>query len=313
MLIIDKMAYLHCITQFITALLIVFYGFSAYPMALKEDDVSQISLLDFTGIDDYFTLNGDAAIVTDQFSSSDKEKMILRLTTRTPNPDGLIAGSAFLKIPFIYTPETNYGFSTFFRFRITASAIYNGSGIVFVLQSDIRKDKALGKSQEGLGYAGNYIRGFKSISPSIGVKFNVQIDEDNDIDYNTVGTVQNGNLQALYPPYGNPVAEALLNNSVPWNVWVDYDGANLTIRTTQSPSFDISTLHTNRSINLKDILTQNTATGASEPPVYIGFTADPGVNPAYHDILEWHFRPFYKPFGDYCGDAKDDRPESCND
>jgi hypothetical protein len=35
------------------------------------------------------------------------------------------------------------------------------------------------------------------------------------------------------------------------------------------------------------------------------------VNPAYHDILEWHFRPFYKPFGDYCGDPPDDRPESC--
>jgi hypothetical protein len=305
------MAYLHFITKFMTSVLIVFYAFSAYPMILKEGEISEISFLDFTGVDDYFTLNGDTAIVTDQFSSSTKEKMILRLTARTPNPEGLIAGSAFLKIPFIYTPEKNYSFSTFFRFRITRNEIYDGSGIVFVLQSDIRKDKALGKSSQGMGYAGNYIRGFKSISPSIGVKFNVQIDEDIDIDYNTVGTVQNGNLQALYPPYGNPVAETQLNNSIPWNVWVDYDGANLTIRTTQSPDFSISTLHTNRSINLKDILTQNTVTGASEPPVYIGFTADPGINPAYHDILEWHFRPFYKPFGDYCGDAKDDRPTSC--
>ena len=162
-----------------------------------------------------------------------------------------------------------------------------------------------------MGYTGAYYVVFNTISPSIVIKFNVQSNEVNDIDYNTIGTVLNGAVDPLYPPYGYPIAETRLNNGIPWNVWVDYDGYYLTIHTTQSPQFDLSTQHTRRQISLQNVLTQTLNDDNSEPKVYIGFTSDPGANPAYHDILEWHFRPFYKPFGDYCGDPPDDRPESC--
>jgi hypothetical protein len=285
-----------------------------YPLSadtLTQGEISGINFLNFTGVDDYFTLNGESKIVVDNFSGTDEEKMVLRLTPRKSNPDGSVAGSAFLKMPFVDKKDGNYKFSTFFRFRITANNIFDGSGLIFVIHADTRKDKALGKTPNGMGYSGDYLRGFRSISPSLGIKFNTQVDDENDIDYNTIGTVLNGSLSPLYPPYGYPIAANNLNNGIPWNVWIDYDGNFLTIRSTQSPEFDLSTEHTKRPIDLRRILTQNISENKQYPEAYIGFTADPGFNPAYNDILEWHFRPYYKPFGDYCGDVPEDRPASC--
>ena len=303
------MSYFLNLTRICIIFVILFlYPVAGYTKSLAPNDIAEIRFPDFSGVDDYLSLNGEAKIVSDSFSSSDEEKMILRLTPRKSNSEGLVAGSAFLKIPFVGTEYKNYAFSCFFRFRITANNIYDGSGII---QADSRKYTALAKQKNGMGYDGSYLRGFKSITPSVGIKFNVQIDEENDIDYNTIGTVKDGSIEALYPPYGYPVAENPLNNGLPWNVWIDYDGEMLSVRTTQSPEFALSTVHTNRPFNLKQNLSKNVSNKQASPDVYVGFTSDPGFNPAYHDILEWHFRPFYKPYGDYCGDAPEDRPDTC--
>lgn len=274
-----------------------------YAAVLAPYDIKTVKFLNFTGVDKHITLNGEAKIVPDIFSNRDEEELILRLTSRKANTQGLIAGSAFLKIPFAYNANDNYSFSTFFRFRITGFYPYDGSGIVFLLHADPRGDKALAKSQNGLGYSGYAQTNFKSITPSVGIKINVQADGANDIDFNNVGTVLNGDIEPLYPPYGESVADGAFNNGEPWNVWVDYDGNFLTIRTGQDPVFEFSILHTKREMNFKKTF--------DDSDLYIGFTADPGLSPAYHDILEWHFRPEYKPFGDYCGDNPEDRPETC--
>ena len=294
-------------------LILILHNVTVYSASLQPNDIAEINFLNFTGVSEHFSLNGEAKIIPDTFSNKDEEQMILRLTPRKSNAEGMVAGSAFLKMPFVDKAIKNYSFSTFFRFRITANNIYDGSGVVFVIHADPRKDKALAKSTGGMGYSGYYLRGFKSITPSLGIKFNVQTDEENDIDYNTIGTVLNGNLDTLYPPFGYPVAENQLNNGIPWNVWIDYDGNFLTVRTTQSPEYELSTIHTKRQISLYGNLTKSLESDKQNPEVYVGFTADPGFSPAYHDILEWHFRPIYKPFGDYCGDSPEDRPPSCQE
>ena len=112
----------------------------------------------FSGTEDYFTVNGVTKFVIDEFSSSEKETHILRLTPRIANTNGYIAGSAFLTLPF-KGQATGYKFSTFFRYRVTASSIYDGSGMVFVIQSDKRKDKALGKCLYCMGFSGSGLRG----------------------------------------------------------------------------------------------------------------------------------------------------------
>lgn len=289
---------------------LIAFCLQGYTSVLSPNDIKEIQFPDFSGVNKYITLNGTANIQLDSFSVSKDSSYILRLTPRISNPDGLVAGSAFLKIPFEGSKTGAYSFSTFFRLRITANNIYDGSGIVFTIHSDSRKDQALGKRPDGMGFSGDALRGFSSVSPSVGVKFNVQAG-NNDLDYNTIGIVLNGRLSILYPAYGYPIAEARLNNGIPWNVWVDYDGNFLTVHSTQSPYFMDATKNTRRPVSLKNILTRGLEENESQPEVYIGFTADPGFYPAYHDILEWHFRPYYKPYGDYCGDPVENRPESC--
>lgn len=284
-----------------------------YAAFLSPEDINAISFKDFSGTEEYFGLNGTAKIQIDGFSAAQEDKYILRLTPRISNPDGLVAGSAFLKVPFKGNKKKDYAFSAFFRFRITVNNIYDGSGIVFAIHADKRKYNAIGKKEGGMGFSGDAVRGFRNINPSVGIKFNVQAGL-NDLDYNTIGIVINGGLTPLSPAYGYPIAEARLNNGIPWNVWVDYDGNYLTVSTTQSPYFDDATEHTKRIVDLKKILSKKLKENESEPEVYIGFTADPGFYPAYNDILEWYFRPYYKPFGDYCGDDEvENRPVNCNE
>ena len=140
---------------FIRFFLLLFLFLSLYigygsSRVLSPDDIKGIDFSHFSGVKDYMTLNGTARTVIDNFLAEDEEKYIIRLTPRISNPDGLVAGSAFLKIPFKGNKRGDYAFSTFFRIRITANNIYDGSGIVFAIHADIRKDKALGKRGDSM-------------------------------------------------------------------------------------------------------------------------------------------------------------------
>ena len=275
---------------------------------IGKGGIDEADFQDFTGTQPFFQLNGDTKIVTDDFSFGDKEAYILRLTPKKPNADGQIAGSAFLKIPFKGFQE-GFPFSTFFRFRVTADNIYDGSGLVFVIQSDRRGVKALGKCPYCMGYDGNF-PGFTAIKPSMGVEFDIQ-DSHDDLDYNMIAFNLHGDLDSVAASY----AESKMNNGAPWNVWIDYDGAVIEVRATQSDLRPIDVTVVNRfrgqndgvSLNLREALTDTRYDGGRRP-VYIGFTADPGRYAAYHDILQFRFKPVYSPYGDYNPEADANDP-----
>ena len=64
----------------------------------------------------------------------------------------------------------------------------------------------------------------------------------------------------------------------------------ITVRSSQKDNRGEATLHINRELNLSDTMSASKEPEeVSEPDVYIGFTADPGLEPAYTDILEMAF------------------------
>lgn len=283
---------------------------SANNQVLSIDGIKGFAFEDFYGTEKYLTMNGVAAFNVDDFSSSEKEVTILRLTPRTPNSEGHIAGSAFIKIPFKAFKES-YAFSTFFRYRVTASHIYDGSGMVFMVQSDDRYDKAIGKCPYCMGYAGSPTLKSVGIRPSVGIEFDIQRN-GTDEDYNMVNLNLNGDVNSIILRTGafgpnnrsgiseTPYTDAAINNGIPWNVWIDYDGRILEVRSSQQRFRERATVHLRRPINIGDIMTAiRDKTETDEPLVYIGFSADPGLYPAYTDLLEWHFKSYHEPFGNY--------------
>jgi hypothetical protein len=272
----------------------------SYTKSKSNNILGNISIKEFKNVEKYFTLNGEANFTVDTlYSENANEKIILRLTNRKSNVDGNVAGSAFVKKKFKPNNVGDYAFSTFFRLRVTGNTVNDGSGVVFIIHSDPRKHRAMGKQPMGMGYAGDTLRGFASITPSIGIKFNVQ-DVKRDLDINSVGTVVNGSLKSIYPPHGYPLIAGQFNDGIPINVWINYDGDFLTVYTSRTSKFSNAILHTKRLLNLRKILNLKLLKNKASPNVYVGFSADPGFQPAYHDILEWYFHPYYRPFGDYC-------------
>ncbi len=266
---------------------------------IGKGGVKEVDFKEFDGVEEHIQLNGESKIVIDDFSITDKETYILRLTPRKPNANGQIAGSAFIKAPFKGFQE-GFAFSTFFRLRVTADNIYDGSGIVFVIQSDRRGTSALGKCPNCMGYDGDF-PGFYAIKPSLGVEFDIQ-ESHEDLDYNMIGFDLHGDLNSVINSY----IPSSMNNGIPWNVWVDYNGEILEVRMSMSSERPVSVTLVDRfrgqnigiPLNLRSALT-STRKDMEAPPVYIGFTADPGRYPAFHDVLQFRFRPEYKPYGDY--------------
>jgi hypothetical protein len=291
----------------------VYAADNAVPVTDKfigKDGLSGFEFNNFYGAEKHLTLNGVAQFTLDEFSQNDAETKILRLTPRIPNAEGHIAGSAFVKYPY-KAYQKGYPFSTFFRYRVTASNIFDGSGMVFMLQSDDRLDKAIGKCAYCMGYAGSPALKSVSIKPSVAVEFDIQMNTT-DTDYNMVGLDLNGNLTSVFMHSGafapngrsgiseTPYTDTVINNGLPWNVWVDFDGKILVVRSSQSNKRDDATVHLRRPMNMSDILTlTRDKNEVDEPLVYVGFSADPGLYPAYTDVLEWHFRGYYKPYGDF--------------
>lgn len=274
-----------------------------------SDDVSQS---DFSDIKDYIQVNGVAKFISDELAETGEDMTILRLTPRLSNAEGHIAGSAFFKIPFM-SAQNNYKFSTFFRYRVTANNIFDGSGLVFIIQSDSRLTTAYGKCPYCMGFAGSPNLRSMGVRPSVGVEFDIQMN-GSDTDYNMVGLDFNGALdsQLLYTGAlvmnsrsgisEMPYTETAINNGIPWNVWIEYDGKLITVRSSQQSKRENATIHLRRPLNMTDRLSIIRDKGEEQEPfVFVGFSSDPGLYPAYTDILEWHFRPYYKPFGDYLG------------
>ena len=292
-------------------------------ISLAPHSISALDFEEFAGTEDHITMNGEAKLVVDEFSQDDEEKTILRLTPRLSNADGQIAGSAWIKYPFRAFRE-GYPFSTFFRYRITASNIYDGSGMVFVIHSDKRLDKALGKCKYCMGFSGSALLGGVSVKPSIGIEFDIQMNSA-DFDYNMIGLNFHGGKKSKYIHSGafmpnsrsstseSPYADRQINNGIPWNVWIDFDGTIMEVRSSQEDDREGATLHLRRELNMPDAMSLKKSEGEEDEPfVYVGFSADPGLYPAYTDLLEWKFRSYHKPFGSYCGNIiVKDKKEAC--
>ena len=310
------------ILQFLLCCILSFTSLSAEESIESEDhvlakyDIAEIDFEEFAGVEEHISLNGEAKIVIDEFSQGDEEKTILRLTPRLSNADGQIAGSAYIKYPFRAFRE-GYPFSSFFRYRVTASNIYDGSGMIFVVHSDKRGAQALGKCKYCMGFKGSAILGGISVKPSIGIEFDIQKNSD-DHDYNMVGLNFHCSLKSKYIHTGafvansrsvtseSPYADRQINNGIPWNVWIDFDGTIMEVRSSQQENREKATLHLRRELNMPDAMSLKKSKGEEiEPFVYIGFSADPGLYPAYTDILEWKLRPYHKPYGHYCGNIID--------
>lgn len=310
---------LHFLLCFILSLTTIFAAENApssKDLVLAKHSVAEIDFEEFAGVEEHFSLNGEAKTVIDEFSQDDKERTILRLTPRLSNADGQIAGSAYIKYPFRAFRE-GYPFSSFFRYRVTASNIYDGSGMVFVIHSDKRHHKALGKCKYCMGFSGSARLGGIGVKPSVGIEFDIQRN-GSDYDYNMVGLNFHGSAKSKYVHSGafqpnsrsetneSPYTDSQINNGIPWNVWIDFDGTIIEVRSSQEDSREEATLHLRREINMPDAMSLKKTEGEEvEPFVYVGFSADPGLYPAYTDVLEWKFRSFYKPYGDYCGNIID--------
>ena len=161
--------------------------------------------------------------------------------------------------------------------------------------------------------------GAVSVKPSIGVEFDIQMNSK-DHDYNMVGLNFHGSLKSTHIHTGaffannrlakseSPYTDRQINNGIPWNVWIDFDGTILEVRSSQEDDREYATLHLRREINMPDAMSLRKTAGEEEEPfVYVGFSADPGLYPAYTDLLEWKFRSYYKPYGHYCGNILDDQ------
>ncbi|MEM6602782.1 MAG: hypothetical protein AAF621_01920 [Pseudomonadota bacterium] len=284
---------------------------------LGEGSITELAFEQFNGTDKHITLNGVAKLTIDEFSQSEEERTILRLTPRLPNSDGHIAGSAYAKYP-LKGFRIGYPFSTFFRYRVTASNVYDGSGMVFAIHSDKREDKALGKCKFCMGFSGNALIG-RSVKPSVGIEFDIYLNAK-DYDYNMVGLNFHGSKVSRYIHTGaflpnsrtetieSPYTERPINNGIPWNVWIDFDGTVIEVRSSQQNYRADATLHLRREVNMRDAMSLRKQKGEEiEPIVFVGFSADPGLYPAYTDILQWYFRPCHAPYGDYVGDIVDQK------
>jgi hypothetical protein len=184
-----------------------------------------------------------------------------------------------------------YDFSTFFRFRIPAKATYEGSGLVFVIQNDPRENKALGKCAECMGFGGDISSNMR-ISPSFAVEFDV-VETHEDWDNNMIGINYHGNLESSEQRY----PEDRLNNGDVWNVWIDYNDDVFKLYVTTSSVKPLKPL-LEKIVQLDTNLTKRFIKKGQDTKIYVGFTSDPGLFPANHDILEWKFRNYHNPFGD---------------
>lgn len=225
-------------------------------------------------------LNGNATL------TNTSDGCVLELTPATYNQ----GGSAFSMLPIVL--YSNASFSTFFSFRLsnsggppnTNSDGHNGAdGIVFVLQTLTNNVPGTGG---GIGYEG--------ISNSVGVEFDTWYNSESYIDDpiltnglgdgNHVGIDTNGCLHSIVTQH---ITDDM-NNSNIWYAWVDYNGASMEVRLSETNSRPAVPVLTN-SMSILNYLGTNRA--------YVGFTAGTGGDYNQQDILSWEFISPYNPIG----------------
>jgi hypothetical protein len=165
-------------------------------------------------------------------------------------------------------------FSTFFSFQISGSGFGGADGLVFVIQPVA---STVGGGGGGIGYAG--------IPTSLGVEFDTWNNgAPTDTSDSHVGIDLNGSVISVQTADILP----LLDNGSVWFAWIDYNGAVLDLRLSQTSARPAApTL--SRAVNLASILGTTSA--------YVGFTSGTGAAYSNHDILTWRFDNVFAPIG----------------
>ena len=177
---------------------IIFVSAQAWAtMALAQSPAQDFRLQNFSDLSG-LTLSGEAAVGT--------EGQLVLTPSRT-----WAAGSTFST----QQVSTN-AFSTFFAFRISATGGGGADGLAFVLQT---VSASLGEAGGGMGY--------QNVPNSMAIEFDTWRNGW-DADDNHLGILINGEIDhAAFPAV--PLAENL-EDGWPWYVWVEYDGAVLSLR-----------------------------------------------------------------------------------
>jgi len=212
--------------------------------------------LDFTQLNQ-FTSNGNAIANSTSFILT--------------GPYAGVSGSVYFKSPSVFSSTP--AFSVHFRFKITGT---NGEGLVFSLIGN--SPSVVGGSGGNLGFIGK---------PSIGIKFDT-FQSVNEVAKNYVGYLKDGNpIENLaYVIEGTP-----FDNSQIWNVWIDYDGAALHTRYSNSSSRPL-TPRLSANIDLSNLINTN---------IYFGFSASTGTLGSKHEIVEsFSFANTLQSFGTNC-------------
>ncbi|QNN21712.1 hypothetical protein HED60_05325 [Planctomycetales bacterium ZRK34] len=212
-------------------------------------------------------LNGAAASV-----DNGTDGVVLRLTPASGNQAGSIFSSDLVD-------ATNFSTTFSFRFTESGGTLFDGNtetgadGMVFVVQP---VSSSLGGLGQGIGFTG--------ITPAVGVEFDTWHNSaNNDPSSNHLGIDLNGSVNhgvdMLYTVDVSPD----FNNGDRWFAWIDYDGAILEVRVSQTTTRPTDAQLT-RDLIIPDIIGQDTA--------YIGFTAATGADWNNHDLIDWTYDEF---------------------
>ncbi|MDR3543318.1 MAG: X2-like carbohydrate binding domain-containing protein [Desulfosporosinus sp.] len=205
---------------------------------------------------------------------------VLRVAPSTGNQKGVVVRRNQIKL--------TGGFSTYFVMNMNSGSNPPADGLCFVIQSN--PAPVVGNWGAGLG--------FDTVPNSMAVEFDIWQNTGSDISTNKtyydpsnnyVAIVKNGDN--THNPANHDVVDTspgTLYGGGDINVWIDYDGTNLTATygtsTTKSSS-------SNRSI------TENVGGYLNNQNVYVGFSGSTGLYMANMDVKKWYFSDTYVPGG----------------
>lgn len=189
------------------------------------------------------------------------------------------AGSAFSQTQITLGPGNT--FSTFFSFQITSngggvdSDGPGADGITFTVQP---VSSTAGGAGGGIGYLG--------IPNSVAIEFDTWNNGfgAGDPDGNHVGVDLNGSVASVV----TASIPTRLNDGAIWYAWVDYNGAVLELRLSQSSARPAAPTLAH-AVNLATVI------GTSQ--AFVGFTSGTGAAFATHDIRSWIFDNTFNPVG----------------
>ncbi|MFL5308378.1 MAG: lectin-like domain-containing protein [Polyangia bacterium] len=207
------------------------------------------------------TLSADAATATTT------DGAVLRLTPAKESKSGSAFGTELIGVQ---------QFTSVFSFRMTnpggitdCNGRMGADGFTFTVQPVSR---SIGSNGGGLG--------IEAVNPAVSVEFDTFCNDMIDPSSSHVGVDINGSVYSVATANVTP----FMNDGNRWYAWVEYNGAKLTVRVSQTPDRPATALLV-YAIDIKGTLGTENA--------YVGFTASTGGGYQNHDILQWTYNDHF--------------------